>query len=86
MHLKPSLWLLVFLHNSYVSCYKLKGSNVLFCHMCYTFYCQLVFLICHGKLALIQIKFSKSNVFTVKLLGESRGGGRGGLGGAGVEG
>lgn len=50
-------------------------------------YCQLVFLICHGKLAVMQIKFSKSNVFTVKLLGESRGGGRGGLGGgAGVEG
>ena len=49
-------------------------------------YCQLVFLICHGKLAVMQIKFSKSNVFTVKLLGESRGGGRGDLGGAGVEG
>ena len=29
----------------------------------------------------MQIKFSKSNVFTVKLLGESRDGGRGGLGG-----
>ena len=49
-------------------------------------YCQLVFLICHGKLAVMQIKFSKSNVFTVKLLGESRGERRGGLGGAGVEG
>ena len=51
-------------------------------------YCQLVFLICHGKLAVMQIKFSKSNVFTVKLLGESRGGGEGRFGGGetGVEG